>query len=109
MAKSSDINTDLLVGIALDIFEENLIENLDQPDLEYYAEFCETQGAAEVVSAFNDWQDQNDLSQEQLEQDYVEVRIGLFEDDEFDLVYARILLRADQSSAQQPYFVKWKR
>jgi uncharacterized protein YciU (UPF0263 family) len=109
MAKPSDINTDQLVNIALDIFEENLIENLDQPDLEYYLEQCEAQGAAEVVSAFNDWQDQTDLSQDELEQHYVEVRIGLYEDDEFDLIYARVLLRADQTSAQQPYFVKWKR
>lgn len=109
MAKSSDINTDVLVNIALDIFEENLIENLDQPDLEYYAEQCETQAAAEVVSAFNDWQEFNDLTQEQLEQDYIEVRIGLYEDDEFDLVYARVLLRANQTSADQPHWVKWKR
>lgn len=109
MTKSPDINTDLLVDIALDIFEENLIENLEQPDLEYYCEQCDTEGAAEVVSAFNDWQDQTDLTQDQLEQDYIEVRIGLYENDEFDLVYARVLLRADQTSAQQPYFVKWKR
>ncbi|NRA71497.1 MAG: DUF440 family protein [Gammaproteobacteria bacterium] len=109
MAKSSGINTDLLVDIALDIFEENLIDNLDPPDLDYYAEQVETQGAVELVSAFNDWQDQNDLTQEQLEQDYVEVRIGLYEDNDFDLIYARVLLRADQKNAQQPFFVKWKR
>jgi uncharacterized protein YciU (UPF0263 family) len=109
MAKPSDINTDLLVNIALDIFDEHLIEHLDPPDLEYYAEQCEAQGAVEVVSAFNDWQDQNDFSQEQLEQEFVEVRIGLYEDDEFDLIYARVLLRADQTSTEQPYFVKWKR
>lgn len=109
MAKSSDINTDLLVDIALDIFEDNLIDNLDPPDLDYYAEQVEKQGAVELVSAFNDWQDQNDLTQDQLEQDYVEVRIGLYEDNDFDLVYARVLLRADQTSAKQPYFVKWKR
>ena len=109
MAKSSDINTDVLVDIALDIFEQHLTENLDPPDLEYYAEQCETQGAAEVVSAFNDWQEQNDLTQDQLDQDYIEVWIGLYEDDEFDLVYARVLLLATQTSPQQPYWVKWKR
>ena len=109
MAKSSDIDTDLLVNIALDIFDENLIEHIDQPDLEYYAEQCESQGAVEVVSAFNDWQDQTDLTHDQLDKDYIEVRIGLFEDGEFDLVYARVLLRADQTSTQQPNFVKRKR
>jgi len=109
MAKSADINTDLLVNIALDIFDEHLLENLDPPDLDYYAEQCQSQGAVEVVSAFNDWQDQHELTHDQLDQDYIEVRIGLLEDDEFDLVYARVLLHADQTSAQQPYFIKWKR
>ncbi len=109
MSKPIAVNSDLLIDIALDLFEAQAVENLDQPDLEYYIEQCDKQGAVELVSAFNDWDQLTDVSHDQLDREYVEVRIGLLEDDEFDLVYARILLRADQKTAEEFSLIKWKR
>lgn len=109
MSKPTAVDSDLLIEFALDLFEEHAVENLDQPDLDYYIEQCDTQGAVELVSAFNDWSELSDVSHDQLDKEYVEVRIGLVEDDEFDLVYARILLRADQKTAEEFNLIKWKR
>ena len=109
MSQTPAINTDLLIDIALDLFEDKAIDNLDQPDLEYYIEQCDEQGGVELVSAFNDWQELTDLDQDQLDKEYVEVRIGLLEDDEFDLVYARVLLRVNQTSADEFHLIKLKR
>jgi len=109
MSKPIAIDSDLLVEFALDLFEEQVVEHVDQVDLEYYIEQCDTQGAVELVSAFNDWSELPDVSQDQLDKEFVEVRIGLVEDDEFDLVYARVLLRANQKSANEFSLIKWKR
>lgn len=109
MSKPQAINTDLLIDIALDLFEQHAVENLDTPDLEYYIEQCDTQGGVELSSAFNDWPELVDVSHDQLDKEYVEVRIGLIEDEEFDLVYARVLLKAEQTDASQFHLIKWKR
>jgi len=109
MAKTQQLDGDLLIGFALDLFEDHAAENLDEPDLNYYIEHCEKQAAVELVSAFNDWQDITDLSQDDLDSKYIEVRIGLMEDDEFDLVYARILLLANQTDVNEFSKIKWKR
>ncbi|MDP2561674.1 DUF440 family protein [Psychrobium sp. 1_MG-2023] len=109
MANSDAINSDQLIDFALDLFEEHAVEHLDQPDLMYYIEQCQTQGGVELMSAFNDWQEVAELTQDQLDTDYVEVRIGLIEEDEFDDVYARVLLKADQKTANEFFHIKWKR
>lgn len=109
MSKTQAIDSDLLIGFALDLFEDNAGEQLDEPDLNYYIENCQTQAAVELVSAFNDWQDMTDLSQDDLDNKYIEVRIGLMEDDEFDLVYARVLLLANQKDVNEFSMIKWKR
>lgn len=109
MAKPMAINSDLLIEIALDLFEEQAVDNLDRPDLEYYIEQCDEQGAVELVSAFNDWDELPEITHDQLDKEYIEVRIGLMEDDEFDLIYARVLLRANQKHAEEFSLIKWKR
>jgi len=109
MSKPIAIDSDLLIEFALDLFEDQAIDCLDRPDLDYYIEQCDSQGAVELVSAFNDWEELSDVSHDQLDKEYVEVRIGLVEDDEFDLVYARVLLKANQKSAQEFSLIKWKR
>lgn len=109
MAKTQNIDGDLLIGFALDLFEEQAITHLDEPDLNYYIEQCDTQAAVELVSAFNDWQEIADLTQDDLDSKYIEVRIGLMEDGEFDLVYARVLLLANQTDINEFSMIKWKR
>jgi len=109
MSQPIAVNSDLLIDLALDLFEDNAAENIDLVDLEYYIDHCETQAAVELVSAFNDWSELTDVSQDQLDKEYVEVRIGLLEEDEFDLIYARVLLRADQKTAEEFSMIKWKR
>jgi len=109
MSKPIAVDSDLLIEFALDLFEDQAAERIDRPDLEYYIEHCDTQGAVELVSAFNDWSELPDVTHDQLDKEYVEVRIGLMEDDEFDLVYARVLLRANQKSANEFNLIKWKR
>lgn len=109
MAKTQALDSDLLIGFALDLFEEHAGDNLDEPDLNYYIEQCETAAAVELVSAFNDWQEISGLNQDELDKDYIEVRIGLMEDDEFDLIYARVLLKANQQDVNEFSHIKWKR
>lgn len=109
MANTQQLDGDKLIGFALDLFEDKAADNLDEPDLNYYIENCDKQAAVELVSAFNDWQDMTDLSQDDLDNKYIEVRIGLMEDDEFDLVYARVLLLANQTDVNEFSMIKWKR
>lgn len=109
MANTQALDSDLLIGFALDLFEEHAADNLDEPDLNYYVDECETSAAVELVSAFNDWQEVSGLNQDELDNDYIEVRIGLMEDDEFDLVYARVLLKANQKDVNEFSHIKWKR
>ena len=109
MAKTPAVDSDLLIGFALDLFEEHAGNNLDEPDLNYYLELCDSAAAVELVSAFNDWQEVANLTQDELDNDYIEVRIGLMEDDEFDLIYARVLLKANQKQLNEFSQIKWKR
>ncbi|NRA62066.1 MAG: DUF440 family protein [Psychrobium sp.] len=109
MSQQEAIDSDLFIEFALDLFEELAIDNLDEPALRYYIEQCDKEGTVELVSAFNDWQDVIDVTQDELDKEYLEVRISLLEDEEFDEVYARILFKANQTTVEEFHHIKWKR
>ncbi len=96
-----------ILEIALDIFEEMAIDNLEQNDLNAFNKRFDNEGAVIAIEVANDWS--THISDDINLDTSIEVNIG-FADEENDVftdILARLLISRDPN--EKFCHIKWKR
>lgn len=90
---------------AFEIFHEMADHNLEDEDMQRYQTLFDELGGGMAVEAAADWES---VTHENIDRNvFIEIKIGLIENDKLNDVFVRILLSRDPE--QKSCYVLWKR